>query len=71
MLEPSNTGADDTNTNTLPAVMSALTPALDVMCPEVVRHIVQFLDYRGKKMLRGVSTTLKERVDGCGDKLVH
>ena len=31
----------------------------------------QYLDYRGKKMLRGVSSTLKNRVEGCGDKEVH
>jgi len=33
--------------------------------------IFQLLDYRGKKMLRGVSSTLKNKVEGCGDKLVH
>jgi len=36
-----------------------------------VIYILQFLDYRSKKMLRGVSSTLKNRVEGCGDKLVH
>ncbi|XP_023332834.1 F-box/LRR-repeat protein 20 isoform X1 [Eurytemora carolleeae] len=51
---------------TLPRV-----PALDNMCTEIIRHILQFLDYRSKKMLRGVSSTLKNRVEGCGDKMVH
>ena len=34
-------------------------------------YILQFLDYRSKKILRGVSSTLKNRVEGCGDILVH
>ena len=34
-------------------------------------YILQFLDYRSKKILRGVSSILKIRVEGCGDKLVH
>ncbi|XP_023348597.1 uncharacterized protein LOC111717330 [Eurytemora carolleeae] len=61
-------------TSLLP-LMSVLTltrvPALDDMCTDIIRHILQFLDYRSKKMLRGVSSTLKNRVEGCGDKLVH
>ena len=61
MMEPSE-----------PADMNSLhSPALHLMCPEMIKHIVQFLDYKGKKMLRGVSSTLKNRVDSCGDKLVH
>jgi len=36
-----------------------------------VIYILQFLDYRSKKMLRGVSSSLKNKVEGCGDKLVH
>ncbi|XP_023341504.1 uncharacterized protein LOC111711391 isoform X4 [Eurytemora carolleeae] len=55
-------------TSLLP-LMSVLT--LDNMCPDIIKHILQFLDYRSKKMLRGVSSTLKNRVEGCGDKLVH
>ena len=70
-MEPSECGADNTNKNLLSPMMSAPTPTLEAMCPEVIRHIVQFLDYRGKKMLKGVSSTLKKRVEGCGDKLVH
>ncbi|XP_023341503.1 uncharacterized protein LOC111711391 isoform X3 [Eurytemora carolleeae] len=61
-------------TSLLP-LMSVLTlarvPALDNMCTDIIRHILQFLDYRSKKMLRGVSSALKNRVEGCGDKLVH
>ena len=36
-----------------------------------VIYILQFLDYRSKMMLKGVSSTLKNRVEGCGDKRVH
>ena len=65
MMEPSEPAADDTD------MKSLHSPALHLMCPEMIKHIVQFLDYKGKKMLRGVSSTLKNRVDSCGDKLVH
>ena len=76
MMEPSdnkeNAGPDKRRKNaSLLPLMSAPTPGLEFMCTEVIRHIVQFLDYRSKKMLRGVSSTLKYRVEGCGDKMVH
>ena len=70
MMEPSdnkeNAGPDKRRKNaSLLPLMSAPTPGLEFMCT------VQFLDYRSKKMLRGVSSTLKYRVEGCGDKMVH
>lgn len=70
MMEPAenkeNTGSDKRSKNTsILLMMTEPTQGLEFMCTEVIRHIVQYLDYRGKKMLGGVSSTLKNRVEGC------